>query len=368
MSSVTPVFWLSGNYFDVSQKFSEILTKIPKAEIIPIDPDLISAQEFLLRLKQRDLFDTKPKIYRVLGVFEDYDVLTDQWQWTNLSKVVVFTCPVGRWSSRRFTPLKNTKFYKSIAALKNPPASVRLHHFPETFDEIPYAWVSKVLLSFEKTIDVTATDRLVERVGRHADTLYAHLSLLAHACPDKDVTADFVDQVCVSEFTRTVWDLVDALFLKNTEGGLEQLEQFFERSGPALVSEVQSLLGGLAYAVGFILFAKSSCSTRMEYTNVSASLATLKKLSVSDEGEKTLKPVYEDYVVRKNMARESYRSVLAWPKQKIYNLSDLVFRAREQCRMGISSSRIRMLLDGLVLFASDQISRKDWLDCLLVEE
>lgn len=111
---------------------------------------------------------------------------------------------------------KRSKVYKQIKALGYVCECNRLNHSDLV------KWVLKRLTKEKKKITKENMEYFLTKVGDDMDNIVGELEKLISYCMDQEVIGkEAIDQVCVSEITGRIFEMVDAIGSRNQEKALE---------------------------------------------------------------------------------------------------------------------------------------------------
>jgi hypothetical protein len=357
-SNMTPIFWLSGNYYERNKKWGEICSKIGNPLIEIVDTDFVVAENLIMLVRNRDMFDRRPRIIKVKGIPERYEILPECFDQIDNENVLVFDSPVGRWSNRRFVNLKNTSFYKSIVNISSPPPGSRIFHFKEDFHtEIEACeWLLRIADEKKKKISPESCKTIIEAHGLNADVLYGQIIKLCCFQKGKEIKGEDIQECCISDNVKTVWVITDTLLSRNLDDTLSVLQSFYAEASleSSFSNEVQSLLSAMMYVVNFVCFIKGSV-----VTDISEIPSVFAKITKNVNGGQ--KQVYDQYSIQRNLKKDSVQKALQWPIEKIYDTIYAISQIRLSCRdkYGENSS-IKTSLDTLAMAVCGKITYKQW--------
>lgn len=327
---MTPIFWISGNYYNSHKKWQEICKLINNPIIEIIDPDTQSISDIIKIIKQKSMFDDSPRIIKFQSVPKEYDTLLPYLSLARNDNVFVFCCPLGYYSNRRFNSIKTTNFYKYIVNIKDPPSSQRIFHYPE---ELSYSecieWVKKIFIEHKKKTDDAELSLLIGYKGRNLDILYSEIIKICDYSQDKKITNQDIEDCCLNTSVKTTWDLLDSLWEGNYEDSIINLQKFYNDPNLATTirGEIQNLLGAMVYTLNFVLFLKAKCGTIVDVTTAQDALKELTKKD--GDGRKQL---YNYYYIKENLSKKGVKNLLQWDNRRMYGVVDKVMQFRQKSR------------------------------------
>lgn len=358
MSEKAPLFWISGNYFDCRATWEDFKNRNPNANIVDIEcgfsseGDTKSAcmRDVIMELKNNDLFDSSPKIIRVYGLPPDYTTLFDYLHLIDNQHQVVLYGTIGYYIpagvSSRFISAKTSSLYKTINGWK------QVFEFPIEFktNEQAIAWISNLVERFNKPITPEAANLLVMNKGRNLDVLYGELKRLIAYSENKKIETSDVETISIPEFTKTVWDLIDSLDLRQYEAALRHLQQFYMHAEPlpayAFDQEVMELMGALEHHYSFIaLIQKGGRSFNDAYAAVKGIKKREKIDAAWSYGEKEM---YDYGYMKMNFSKPAVQAALSWEQNKIWEVLLDIYRCAHICRISDASTK-RQALEVLVM-------------------
>ncbi|MDD3239574.1 MAG: DNA polymerase III subunit delta [Lachnospira sp.] len=124
---------------------------------------------------------------------------------------------------------KRNKVYKAITdkgyvTEMNAPSTAQLQ-----------AWIAGLLKAEGKTINRSAVELLLSKTGAGMDLIRTELDKLVSYCMDRtEVTAQDVEEVCVSQTTNKIFDMVAAIGMKNTDQALKLYYDLLTLKEPAM--------------------------------------------------------------------------------------------------------------------------------------
>lgn len=375
-TSILPMYWITGNYYDCRQKWQEICALVgdPNVEVFDCEYNTqnggkksAQAGDIILRLKQKDMFDTRSRIIKLKGIPDDYAILTDYLRLANKKNMIVIDGPVGyrKPPSKRLIPVKATKFFKEFVKRGE------LCEFPELAktDALAIRWVVGVAKNLGKNLDPEAAKLLVELQGRNLDGLYAEVSKLSDYQEGKKITVDDVKTCTAPLFLRTVWDLLEDLAFMNVDASLSHLQKFYEyaglETGTSFRGDVEMLLGAMLKQFNFYIAIKDACGDSLDYDKLRNKTAGLKKRSSKMVDGETVDNWDTDYFdsrfINVNLNKESTQSVSKWPWHRAYNIVRQIHMTRLALRTHSHISEynrggIKLLLDSLALMICGKLT------------
>lgn len=377
-TSILPMYWITGNYYDCRKKWQEICSLVgdPNVEVFDCEYNTqqqnggkksAQAGDIILRLKQKDMFDTRPRIIKMKGIPDDYAILTDYLRLANKKNMIVIDGPVGyrKPPSKRLIPVKTTKFFKEFTKRGE------LCEFPEIAksDAVAVKWASDVAKNTGKTLDPEAAKLLIELQGRNLDGLYAEISKLSDYQEGKKITAEDVKTCTASLFLRTVWDLLEDLAFMDADASLSHLQNFYEHAGletgTSFRGDVEMLLGAMLKQFNFYMAIKDACGADLSYDKVKNKLAGLKKRTPKMVDGETVDDWETDYFdswyINMNLNKESTKVASKWPWHRAYNIVRQIHLTRLAIRTHSHTSEynrggIKLLLDSLALMICGKLT------------
>jgi hypothetical protein len=370
---VKPLFWITGNYYDCKRQWAWILgmLKGPNVEIFDCgaqsnDSRVAHASDIITCLKNRDIFDSRPRIIKMKGLPDDYTLLCDYLTLVNNDNVLVIDGPIGyRNANRRFVSAKTSKFYKEFSKQgvhKSPEGGTGVFDFPEVAesDSKAQSWITSVAKEHDREFEDGAALLLVQQKGRNLDQLYSELTCLMDYQIDKKIRVDDVRAVCVPVFVKTAWDLIDAIDRQEYEAAISHMQGFYAnagtKTGETFDGDVYKLLGALLQHFSFLMYLKMYCGDELTYSKAEQAVAGVKK-----QGENP--NVWTDqfskgylYVnVRKPELQQALRRL---SKERLEDIYLDLTRTRFLCRTKYSGSRagMKICLDTFIMTACGVIS------------
>ena len=376
-----PLFWLSGNYRQVNQVWQKITSFLggdPNVQVMHCgyNPDglkesllrFATAADIIIALKNRDIFDDRPRIIKMQGLPEDYSVITDYLSYVN-NNVVLVVC--GRpgyraHGSTRWIPAQSSKFYKAFKS------NGKIFDFPleANSNQAAITWVKDVVTEEGAKIDGDAARRLVELKGRHLDTLTGECRRLSLYRPKGKIVLQDVEDSCMWTFQETVWEFIDALDDQKVDDSLRYLQKFYATAGQAtgesFYGEVSKLLGAVTQHFLFLLLLKDA-GGHLSYSAAQKAIEGMKKMKPSDAfklskgilNSDELPDWFSSGYVYANIKKRGIRSALGWKQGKIYDALRDVMRCTFLCRKQASQAYQELCLNTFVLSVCGKISSAD---------
>lgn len=116
------------------------------------------------------------------------------------------------------------KGYEGYVTEMNAPSTAQLQ-----------AWIAGLLKAEGKTINRSAVELLLSKTGAGMDLIRTELDKLVSYCMDRtEVTAQDVEEVCVSQTTNKIFDMVAAIGMKNTDQALKLYYDLLTLKEPAM--------------------------------------------------------------------------------------------------------------------------------------
>jgi len=361
-----PIFWITGNYYDVCKRWKEIKETLGDANVVVMpcgynsksttnDCRVCTAADVILALKTKDLFDDRPRIIKMKGLPENYSLLTDYLHLVNSNNVLVIDSLVGYWASpyyKKFVGVGKSKFYNSVKKLG------KVFKFDiEVTQRNAVNWIKSVFGDLDRTYESDCPSLLVEAKGCNLDVLYGDISKLLIYQPKGKITVDNVKSCCIPVFTKTVWELINSLDKKNVEKCLLHLRQFYEfADGPDLRGHVETLFGALVQHFLFLLCMKDGCGTDLSDKKAKQAVEGIKK-RVKRDGKWTWNTdMFTPQFVSFNIRKPEVSAANRWGHQKTYNAFRDLCCARQVCRMWMKMSTIKLCLDSFAMSVCGKIN------------
>lgn len=385
MAAIKPMYWLTGNYYDCRKKWDEICSLVGDANVEIIECDYSSqasktitnrtaqASDIILALKNRDMFDARPRILKVKGIPVDYQLMTDYLKLAGPKNLLVIDGPIGyrKPPAKKLYTAKTSKFFKAFKKLGEVCEFVT-----DTRNAMDAAkWVSNVAQEHGRAITMDAAKRLVEFKGRNCDALYAELLKLFDFQGSKKVTIEAVDECIVPLFQRQVWDLLDSLYARDIRASLAHLQDFYVtaglETGTSFRGDVERLIAALLKSFRFIQVIKDVSGEYLDYSKITAACRGFNKKTgrkVEGKGEYAGRMVdeydgeyFETNFIRVNLNKPSTKLVVKWPLPMVYG-STMAIQSTQlalRCHRNVSEYNrggIKELIDSLAILICGKIN------------
>lgn len=349
--AVRPIFWVSGNFYECKQKWEEIKSLLgDDVNLQDMECGSLSSKgsksaqpaqmgDVIMLLKNNDLFDSNRRLIRVYGCPPDYTLLADYLHLVDDDNVVVMYGPVGC-SGDRFVSAKTSNLYKQINEWKH----VFEYAVEVNSNDDAIAWIRRVAGELKRPLDADAANLLVTNKGRNLDILYSELVKLIAYCDDrkdKALRLPDVEAVSIPEFTRTVWDLIESLDLKQYDQAMLHLRQFYAYADVVedyiFTKDINELMGALEHHFTFLALIRSADPTfDGAYAAVCGQKDSpwqgfRKREKVGDKWTYT-KNAYEYGFLKMSLSKSSVQAALRWPQDKLWQILCDVYRCSHLCR------------------------------------
>ncbi len=363
-----PLFWIYGNYYQSHKTWEDICSKVKDAKIEVLDcghnPEnstddnkVIMAGGVIKVLKNKDIFDKRPRIIKLKGLPSDYTILTDYLYLVNDKCVLVIDAPFGYYKSKRFNSAKTSNFYKTVKS------EGKIFEFP--LDAVRHdsavKWVKDVALNFGKKIDDDAAQLVVEMKGRNLDALYAAVVLLRDYQIGKNIKKSDVETACISTFLRTVWDLIESIFAQDYNNALLHMQRFYQLSEvpSEFPSMTYEMLGALMYKFRPLVLIKDGIGDKEPtFDNIKAALSGYKRIDKKDTEEDEdsenhsteYKEMYDDRFIGMSLQDSGFNRMLRLSRDQIYSKYSEILEVQKYVRTEAkSNTQIKEALDSLIM-------------------
>jgi hypothetical protein len=367
-----PVFWIAGNYYDCQRQWKWIVEKLRDPNIVILDCGTASnrsvagAADIIKLLKNRDMFDDRPRIVKLKGIPNDYTLLADYLKLVNNDNILVIDSPFGYYqaagSGSRFISAKTSKFYKEIAkqgVQKAPKGATGVFDFPLEVktDREAINWVKAVTKDRGKEIDAEAAELLVEQKGRNLDLLYAEITCLLDYQSGKTIAVDDVRAVSLPLFLQTVWNLIDQIDVQDYESAISHMQRFYAVAGSevghSFYGDVMMLLGALNQHFTFLMYLKAICGDDLTYSKAVAAVEGVKKRSKDGNKYVWKNDAFTTGFIAQNVRKSGIQAALRWPKDRLEDVFLDLCRTSFLCRTQYTSSEtaVKICCDTFVMVA-----------------
>ncbi len=364
-SKFKPLFWITGNYHDCCERWKYICGKLkdPNVQVMHcgrLKTSDATAGDIIMMLKNRDIFDTRPRIIKMKGLPDDYAILADYLHLVDNDNVLVVDGPIAcraKPPSTRLITAKTSKFFKAFQSQG------------EVFDSPiegksngeAMEWLTGVLDGRDRSIEKEAADMMVEMIGRNYDALYAEILKLCDYQLSRKITKEDVIECCISLFHSTVWDLVDSLDKQDYDSAINYMQRFYEvagtEHGESFFGDVQKFFGALTHHYLFLLSLKDTCGQAISYEGAIKAVEGLKKRTKKGGEYHWSNDMFDKRFVGKSISMPNVRAVQNWPKRKMYSVYRAVLYCRTQTRfLSSNPAAVKVLLDALIMHICDKLS------------
>lgn len=383
-----PFFWIYGNQRESRRSWDNLIEHVesdtgekPNIEVMfagfnPVDTGKsgrwATAQDVILTLRNKDMFDSRPRILKVCGLPEGYTGLADWFKIINSSNILVLSSDFGhtKLGSKRWITAKTSKLFKKV----KKEGFLIEHPTDAKSDSDAVAWVEDVASECGKEIKRVVAREVVLAQGRNLDILTNSVEKIATYKRGKVITTEDVHSCCFVDFSDAkVWKFVEDLDYQRPKEALAYLQTFYAE-GDGLVGEsfygrVSKLFGALSQHFQFLLMMKDNCPNgAMNEEIIKKALSSFKKMSPSkiEELKKNiisydeLEPKFSRYYIERNMRSESVRCALRRKKSAIYHIVFDLYECMFLCRVHSGDDcYIRLCLDTFVLLVCGNLSKRD---------
>lgn len=394
-----PIFWLSGNYRQVNRAWDSIVQKLGGDVNIQVmhcgyNPEdmndsliqFATGRDIITHLKGRDMFDDRPRIIKMLGLPEDYSMITDYLGRTNDQNLLVVCGKPGYrpHSGTKWVPAQASKFYKRF---KTEGHVFGFLYEAKTVEDAK-EWVKDVIKEEGSAIKDDAIKRLVELKGRDLDTLTSECIRLSIFKPKGKLKVVDIEASCSYSFLDTVWQFIDALDKRDIDSAFRFLQGFYStaglHTGDTFSGELIKLIAAVQQHFLFVLLLKSTKGASASTTAAHQAVSGFKKIKPSDAFKlskgiiqaEDLPDSFSSGFIFMNLKKQGVKKALQWKLGKIFDtLRDLV-RITYLCRLHYSSysnAYQQLCLDTFALVVCGKITsqqaanaRRDerYIDCI----
>ena len=354
-----PIFWISGNYYDSRKKWESIKSLMgPSAHVLDIDSQCSqnAMGDVIVSLKTKDLFNDNPRLFRIYGCPSDYTILHDYLRFIDDSNVVViyghigYNVPAG--VSSRFISAKNSKLYKSLNEWGN------VFEFPTDArtDAEAIAWISQASRESGKTISKQAAEMLVLHKGRNLDSLYCEIVRLLDYCDKDIIQEEDIENTCIPEYTKTIWDILDSLGKQNYLESMSFLQQFYayaEASSSRFQEDMNGLFAAIERQFSFALmispFARS-------FNDAYNAVKGLKKREKKEGQWQYTRELFDYSYMKMNFSKDSTRHIVQLGQQRITDILLDIYRCSYLCRINSNMEIQKHIINSMAMHICGIIS------------
>jgi len=366
-------YWISGNRFDSQRAWSNLLAERGNNVNVVImhcghvldTTDANRPQtsvDVIDILKRQDILDDRPRIIKLKGVPEDYQLLVDYLDYCSDTNTLVIDGPVGyrqKPPSKRWVSLTNSKLYKAAKSngkhLNHPIDASR------SGDAV--SWLNEVAEHYDRKVSTDASYLLVETKGKNLDTLYADLLKLFDYEPKKEISTDDVSACCVPIWEKTVWDFIDELDSFDYDRCMLYLQHFYAVAGTNTSStfygDVSLMLGALYQHYLFPNVIKDSIGNA-KLTRKNALLAVdglFKKTQKSDGSAEYKEPMFSEKYVTYNINKPTMQTLIGLKLAMILYLVLATQLCDQACRRFSNDQiMIKLFVNTLVMYICGKLT------------
>ena len=290
-----PVFWICGNLRQCRQTWNQILDHVKKTSGEDANVDVLfcginptsaapaqrwaTATDLIDLMRNRDLFDSRPRIIKAVGLPEAYSAILDWFSVINGRNILVFWGPFAyiKPGTKRWVSVKTTKLYKTI----KKEGKIFEHPVEAKTDPDAISFVKEVIAESNKELSSTAARRMVEMQGRNLDLLENSVHKLSVYCTGKKIEVDDVEACCFSDYSDEIWAFLDHLDRQEVEPALNYLQNFYEEDkgaiGENFYGRINRFFGALIQHYQFLLLLKDACGRTLNVRVAQRELSTFKK-------------------------------------------------------------------------------------------
>jgi len=334
---MSAMYWISGNYYDKQKQWRQIVKSAAKEVEIEVhhccgsnDPGYSSASEVISSLKNRDLFNTTCRIIKLKGIPHDYALLEEYLSLCDEDNLLVIDGPTAYRSastSKRMVSVKNTKFYKKFK--KN--GKVLESDLEAKKMSGACQWVKNVIKEIGEQIEPDAAELLVQLKGKSYDVLFSEMSKIVDYNTERKITKKTVEDCCVSQGQKNIWDLIDYLDKFDYDAVMKSLYSFYDAAGMETAStfygDIYGLLGAIHHHYLFLVIISHYAKQGMNITP-SAAKQAFDGLSKKN-GTDAFSPQYINFALSKT----STQHLSHIRKSRLYFIYFLISECQSTCRV-----------------------------------
>ncbi len=378
-----PVFWIYGNRRQCLQSWNQILDHVKKSSGEDPNVDTLfcgmnsetatpaqrwaTANDLINLMRNRDLFDDRPRIIKVIGIPEGYAEIVDWLNVLNGRNILVFWGPFAyiKPGTKRWISVKTTKLFKTIkkeGQVFEHPIEVR------TNSDAVYI-IKEVAVEFKKELKSEVARKIVELQGRNLDLLENSIHKLSIYQTGKKITTEDVEACCFSDYSDKIWAFLDILDEQKIDPALDYLQDFYEEDDGAIgenfYGRINRFFGALLQHYLFLMLLKDVCGQSLNATVAQRELTAFKKTTPTlikeiVSGNKTLDDLecrFTSQYVGKNISSPATQIAFARRKGETYKIVSDLYDTMYWCRRWSSNTAmLRLLLDTFALVACGKLS------------
>lgn len=372
-----PMFWIYGNRRQCIQAWDRVINLLGGIDNVNVqsvecgfianaDCKFATASDISILLRQKDLFDSRPRVVKVIGLPEDYAKLIGFLKYVNDSNVlVIYGAPGYRNAVNRWMPVNNSKFFKKIKE------DGKVFDFPLEASSFESAkkWCLDIALEHKKVFEPEAVSNLINLSGRNFDLLESETVKLCDYQLGKNISVDDVVACCYMSHLDEVWSLLDYLDNRDYENAIIYMQKFYSQSalkGETFYGRVNQIFGAIEQHYLFVLLTYLSCGSNINLQKLQDDIGSIKKFGSSKKlielTNGTIKPeeigdYFSPQYIKMNLSKPSLRTALKWPEKKLY----LTYLALKECKLACrirsgDDASIRLFIDSFVSSVCDKFS------------
>lgn len=379
-----PVFWIYGNQRQCRATWNQIVSqvekktgKLPNIETMFCGFNSIGASpaqrwattnDVIETLRSRDLFDSRSRIVKIIGLPEEYTALASWLHLVKKDNIVVFWGPFGcvKPRSKQWITAKTTKLYKMIKS----EGKIVEHPLEAESDSDAVDWIRGIAIGYKKTLTAEVARKMVHLQGKNLDTLDNSVQKLAVYQKSKEISVANVEECCFSDYADdAIWGFLDHLDKQEVEPAINFLQEFYAEDsgsvGESFYGRVNRFFGALLQHYQFLLMVKDACGKTLNAGIAQRELAAFKKINPTKikelkEGKimfDELKSRFTPWYVERNIRSHSFQKAFSRRKGEIYGMVSDLYNCMYWVRQYSSSiPMIRLCLDSFVLVVCGKLT------------
>ena len=380
-----PIFSISGNQRQSIQSLNQIISHIknktgedPNIQTIFCGTNPVSTTtskwstglDIVNLLRSVDLFDSRPRVFKIIGLSDDYAIIGDYLKYIDSSNIVVFWGPFGytKPGSKQWITGKTSKLYKTIK-----DKGKIYEHPTDTKSELEATrWVKEVVAECGKEIEGSVAKRIVELQGKNLDTLSNVVQKISVYQTGKHIKIEDAEACCYVDYVDRTWDLIEALDLQEIDKSLDLLSKFYAEGkgevGESFYGRIMKLFGALLQHYQFLMMWKDVTDRKLNFTEAQKALLGFKKLTPSKlesikKGAMTIEDLdsrFTSYYISNSVDKTSVQKVLNQRKGITYLMLSDLYNCMYWCRQYSGESYLlKLCIDTFVLVTCKAIGIKE---------
>jgi hypothetical protein len=381
-----PIFSISGNQRQCRQSWDQIITHVknksgqdPNIQVVYCSPNAVNALpahkwstglDVVNLLRSVDLFDSRPRVFKIMGLSDDYSIIGDYLKYIDGFNIVVFWGSFGytKLGTKQWITGKTSKLYKFI----KDKGKVYEHPTDVKSELDATRWVKEVVAEYGKEIETSVAKRIVELQGKNLDALSHVVQKIATYQTGKHIKLEDAEACCFVPYEDRTWDFIAALDVRDVDKALELIAKFYAEGkgevGESFYGRISQLFGALLQHYQFLMMWRDVTDRQLNFTDASNTLMGFKKMTPSKllaikKGEMKvdeLESRFTSYYISNNVNSASVQQVFKHRKGVAYLMLSDLYNCMAWCRRYSGDpSMLKLCIDTFVLVACGVMKAQD---------